>query len=337
MPLQLRFACFAVSVISLGGCFRDISPPRIEFSATDIDLGRVAVSSEPREIRFRFVNAGGTDLRVTRLGLSCTCTNANVSEHTIVPLAEADVLVRVMASESGRHSASVDAFSNDPANPQVRLTLTWEGVAQIAADPSEPDFGRVRPGAISRHVVKLKSEGTDAASLVKDVAAMPEGVLSAQLSPAGDLVIDFTAPDRKDPAAGLVILTFNGDEQTSLHVPVRWRVQDVIEAVPPKLLLGVGAPGTALRRDVLLLSDGAQLEVGGVTIDGLPGASTQMRREAEDKIILTVESTLPERSGPMDGTVRIECVAPERRTILVPVSAFVTENVAVTQEAGAEP
>lgn len=103
--------------------------PSIEVSPQSYNFGP-ANYGEKLGHAFTVTNIGNQTLEITKVATSCGCTTAEVSQTSILPGQQADLAVTydtgVMtgAHAKGQQERIIYLKSNDPANPQVEVTIT---------------------------------------------------------------------------------------------------------------------------------------------------------------------------------------------------------------------
>ena len=111
------------------------------FEKTVHDFGQVGPRSK-NVCEFRFKNTGTNTLTVQRrIGSTCGCTATMLTQTDYAPGEEGAIQVTYTASSiptTARKTLTV--HSNDPKNPQVRLTIAAKIATQIAYEPKQLDL-----------------------------------------------------------------------------------------------------------------------------------------------------------------------------------------------------
>lgn len=315
-------------------------PPRIHFAQHKRDLGEIPITPEGRDVVFRFVNRGLSELRVTGLVSSCGCDDVNVENPLVAPGAEATITVRIISQQSEARSASVTVHSNDPARPRVVLQVSWRAVAPLEFEPLSLNFGALLPAQRVEQTVKLLQHGADpqrAVCRVEQVECFPSGQVSAAFveqpatadSVAHKLLrVSLTAGENSGAAHGRIVVTLQVCWRESLTIPVSWRVQDVIEATPARLFLGSGRGGEVFAKNVLILArPGEVLKIKNIRFQNqISGARATWKRLTSSQILVHVEYELSEMPGRQTRELIVQCTEPVVRTVRVPVSAYVLQR-----------
>lgn len=137
------------------------APPRLAFTETAYDFGRVAQGA-PVEHHFTFVNDGDTALSIVDLRAACDNQVTLLGGPEIAPHAGGAVYGRFDTDAVfGPQRRTITVYSNDPTQRAVLLTLIGEVVLDVAADPPQVYLGAVPPGVPVVREVALRS-GNDA-------------------------------------------------------------------------------------------------------------------------------------------------------------------------------
>lgn len=97
--------------------------PVMYFSETQHDFGTVK-EGQVVDYTFNFVNKGEAQLQIRDVKTSCGCTAALVSSNSIEPGKEGTIKVQLdTKNRVGKMSRRVTIYSNDPANPDMVLTI----------------------------------------------------------------------------------------------------------------------------------------------------------------------------------------------------------------------
>lgn len=341
--LCLRSFVVCAGALSLG-CENATSPsgpPLIHFPRVSQDLGEISIAPQGRDVEFSFVNRGLSPLHVSRLVTSCGCVDAVARPATVAPGGTGTIAVRIAPAESEEKRASVAVHSDDASNPVAHISLSWRAVAPLDIDPVLLEFGSVRPGVAVERTVKLNRQATTVSELpcsVSRVECSPAGAIRCKLEdrlvggPASAtqlLRVTLMPGDESGYQRGTIQLHLNQCWRPNLSVSVQWRVQDVIEAAPNSLSLGVGKPAETCSRKVVISSiAGTTLAIDRIELhDADAGAHLELLQHGKDRFLAEISWEFPETLGPYRNELLIYCRQPETRILVVPVSAVVLSPV----------
>ena len=334
-------ALAALAIASGAGCWPDDTtrlgaaagrPPRavfdrVEATAVDIPAGA------PHVFQFQLTNRGGSDLHLSGVDSSCGCTAASASAEVLPPGASATVSAEIRPRHAEKRRAKLLVRTDDPDVRSSVLRIAWEAVAPLSPDSPELDFGELRPWETAERTVRLVRHLSAGESAGRPVAADTSGPATMEARLDGDRIfVTVTAPAEPGAGVGRVTVRLVGGRADALTVPVAWRVRGVLDADPPRLFLGGGAPGTDCGgRVIVTMRAGveftdAELRPGsGRTAGWEQSLAIDARRIADRRFLLEMAGPLPADAG------RRTCVLLVRgrdgsgtpHELLIPVSSTV--------------
>lgn len=127
----------AVAVLASLTCTAAFAQPKIKFSKTEHDFGKIS-DAQPVTFTFEFVNEGNQPLIVTNAAPSCGCTTPEWTREPVLPGKTG--LIKAQYNPVGRGTGpftkTISVTTNgDPAN--AVLTIRGEAVAGSSAAASE--------------------------------------------------------------------------------------------------------------------------------------------------------------------------------------------------------
>lgn len=181
MSASARVLLVAILVLS-GGCqevgLGDVSfaelgfgtaptprqPPRLAFTETAYDFGRVA-QGDPVEYNFTFTNDGDAALNIIDVRAACDTQVTLVGGNEIAAHDGGAIQGRFDTDAAvGPQRRTLTVYSNDPQQRAVLLTMTGEVLLDVIADPAQVYLGAVPPGMSVVREVALRT-GSDAIRL----------------------------------------------------------------------------------------------------------------------------------------------------------------------------
>jgi hypothetical protein len=113
--------------------------PKITFAAMSHDFGRIAPGSTNNICEFAFTNTGNTNLLISDLRNSCSCTLSLLEndKREYAPGESGKILAGYTDTELGQAIKHIYVFTNDPINPRVELAIKAEVVAPIDFEPKK--------------------------------------------------------------------------------------------------------------------------------------------------------------------------------------------------------
>lgn len=125
--LFLRIVLVSLIVAPAWGSAEDFLP-KISFEQTVCDLGRVGLGTK-NSCEFKFRNTGQGPLRITNVKSTCGCTVAQLEKKEYAPGESGTIEVTYTAPNTTTATQkSIYVWSNDKANPNIRLTIKAEVV-----------------------------------------------------------------------------------------------------------------------------------------------------------------------------------------------------------------
>lgn len=134
-----------------------VQGPRIASDAPVFDFG-VADNAQPIDHTFVIRNDGDTTLVIERVRPTCGCTVANITKKELAPGETSEISTRLsLPGRTGHQSKVLIVYSNDPEQPEYRLTLTGEMSSTITVNPARQFIGQVNPGQKVDMTVSLEA------------------------------------------------------------------------------------------------------------------------------------------------------------------------------------
>ena len=125
---------------------------------------------------FKIKNVGDGPLRLTDHRSTCKCTASSYPTHPILPGQEAEVtVVWKTQSNDGNFEQSTAVLTNDPAMPELELTIQGDVLVHVGAEPQVFNFADVRPDE-AKEVSSLISSQVWEEFTVSDVTPTLEGI-----------------------------------------------------------------------------------------------------------------------------------------------------------------
>jgi len=134
----LMMICIILLTVIISGCANS-ETARIELSQDSFDLGDINPDDGIRTEIFFVKNTGVLPLKITSIGTSCGCTEAEVESDEILPGEQTQLTVTydpsVHPGLTGKINRVVYIKSNDPFNEEIELNLV--GNSLPSSKPSE--------------------------------------------------------------------------------------------------------------------------------------------------------------------------------------------------------
>jgi hypothetical protein len=209
--------------------YSQIVGPKISYQESNYDFGTVN-EGEVVEHNFEIYNTGGDVLRINHVRASCGCTAVKPEKDDLEPGEGTTIKVSFnTARRKGNQRKHVYVLSNDPLNPEVRLSFTANiikgaGGEKTAAKPVlkfdkyQHNFGRVTEGEVAEWNVGFRNLGNKPLNIkeVKSSCGCAAAVVSSKsLKPGeeGKLNIKFDTKDRSGKVTRTVTVFSDDPEQ----------------------------------------------------------------------------------------------------------------------------
>jgi hypothetical protein len=309
------------------GCRRadpaSVERPQIVIPDPHRELKAVAASPDPLQLVYVIENRQSVPLRLLERRLSCTCLGSRISRDLVPPWGSAEVTIELALNEPGRKQASVTLVT-DAALPHPVISVDWDVVAPIACTEAMIDFGLLLPGTRTERSINL-TKRLPKYRIISVESPAPPLVVSAwsQDDESGTVRLAVEAPETIGAGHGTLTVRAENTWPESFTVPVRWRVRNEIEAVPPRLYLGATKGASLQGRFALSDYRGRAIEIerieclsgGPVTANLFPGTTGVS--------VVEVSAAPSTESGAVTNDLRVHVQAPTACAVDVPISYVV--------------
>lgn len=270
-PSARAFAWLAMALLLLLGALPTaLAAPSLEAATTTIDFGRV-IQGQQAVQTLTLKNSGDAALVLGKIQSSCGCTAATLEATTVPPGGTTQLTITLTTTgRQGEQHKSLLLTSNDPARPQLALTVKAVIQVEFAVVPAPPDFGTVEQGqSISLHVAIVRTTGPlpavaaikaavfDPLQVVRHLPIRPDlpGLAGTADQPAAEATAQ--------PAANAVAATGTAlPPARPLHPTTTptWLTAKVV--TPPAAATATTAPGAGTAALPLLVTLGADAPLG---------------------------------------------------------------------------
>jgi hypothetical protein len=326
LTLSLAFAA--------AGLAADKPQPKIVVATPIHDFGPVDKTAKITH-EFEIRNEGTAELRIREARADCACAVATF-DASIAPGASGKVRVELdPVALLGPVSKIVTLFTNDPAAPEVRLTLKAAVKPALAMKPGYVRYLYVQKeqtGVVTQTV--WATDGADFRivavkspySFVKTSfwEAKPEERLPDH--PGKQWKISTTIePDAPvGPLAKMVEITTDHPRQKDLELPVSGFVRPIIAVTPPDGDLGTRKRGEPFNGTLKVQNFATEpIAVTEVTSD-IKGLGVKFETVTEGRVYRVQVILAPDIPiGPFSGKIQIKTASPKIPVIDVPLSGTI--------------
>lgn len=299
-----------------------VQGPRIFCEQPEFDFG-TADSQSVVEHTFIFKNIGDTTLEIGQVKPACGCTVADITPRSVPPGGEATMVARLnLQGRSGHQSKSITINSNDPENPQYRVTMSGNASQSIMASPDRLIFGQMQPGQEvtlssdiqftgpqgSFNIVNIETNDANLTATLETVEAGRRYKLNATYK-AGGMV---------GAANATVRLHTDNPQRPVIDLPVIVNVIGELVYAPNELALPAQTDGNPLTRYIVIRPGSlAQFEIKNVVAPD-PAIKVNIFPFGGQGYRIQLENITP--SDALNGTsVRVETSASYMSVIEIPV------------------
>jgi Protein of unknown function (DUF1573) len=279
---------------------------------------------------FDIRNDGKAPLEITDVRPSCGCTVAKF-DRTIAPGQTGKVNVEIdTATFGGPVSKGVTVFTNDPATPQIELTVRADVEPFIQVKPGYARYITVQGEKEKGHIVQtLWAPDGAALEVVKVESPYPylkvdfhEATAEERMTdaPGRQWRIDMTLDHDAAPVgalAGYLLVHVNHPKQKLVQIPISGFVRPVIAVTPPTANFG-SIELKEPQKAVLNIRAFSTEPIRITSIDAGKGVDAQLESVQEGReyqVRLTLKPELGK--GPINHKITIHTDSPKKPTIEV--------------------
>ena len=301
--------------------------PKVAVSTPLYDFGS-ALEGQMVTHTFTIKNNGQGYLDITGVKTSCGCTTGQPSKMHVAPGDTSDIAVSFDTHfQKGHQVRTITAFTNDPDNPQVAMTMQGIVKKQVEAVPGEIAFGDVKRGTEGTREILVgdlnPARGTFSvgpisnsnSSIKVDQEKRPDG------KPGALLKVSLLKTMPTGPFNDSIKITTN---RVPLQVDVFGTVTGDLNIDPAQVSFGIVPRGQDIVRIFKLSNQGAHpVKVLDVASSSPAVAATAepVTPGKEYKVTVTLRHGTPD--GQLRGNLTIKTDDPDQATLNVPFYAIV--------------
>jgi hypothetical protein len=248
----LLAAAVAVSAQTPDSPDRTSTAPKLEFSPDHYDFGEVWEGVELKQV-FTIRNTGNAPLELSGMKTTCSCTVPSQPASPLAPGATTTITITYDSLRVGKASQRVTFKTNDPAKPELVLSVKGEVKPIFAAQPPRGiRFDRVEPASVTSRAMKLKNRYSRPVEL-KLKEGQEFGNFDVQLKEIKkgqeyELVATTKPPLRLGQNRANVKLLTGLDQPAELTYYVFASAQPSVFIAPYKLMIGPEAEGITKKQ-----------------------------------------------------------------------------------------
>lgn len=356
LPLATIAGCDGRNSASsaVGSGTKAVSRHTLRVEPPVVDLGSILVDSPVTTVegKVQLWNDRTEPIRITSVTKRCECTTLLLDKPVILPSSSAQLTARIkVGDQPGPRQTMVTVVCEDRSIPDQDILFTWETKTRLFTDSQSSNLGRLVKGVQETRRFPLRLRAMSLCPDCRLTAESNHGLLSASASlapvPAGrshDVsrslqgadaaeigYLEVAIASESDPgdySGGVAVELHCGSAvRTSSFVPVSWSVRAPIEAMPPRLSLGVCAPGQIVEREVSLTSSLTRpFSITGVSCEPssiLINSQTDRGERIDHKVRLGFRMDVSQGLGRGKLTIKVTGKGLSDSQLVVPVSFIV--------------
>ncbi|HVN64704.1 MAG TPA: DUF1573 domain-containing protein, partial [Candidatus Binataceae bacterium] len=224
---------------------------------------------------FKVENTGKGYLDIRGVKTSCGCTAAKPTKTHLAPGESSEIAVGFDTRfESGHQERVITASTNDPKNPEIKMTMQGTIKPQVAAVPKDVDFGSVKKGTGAEKTVMLEDLMPEKEKFKAGPATNSNHSIKATLEPRtdgkpGEVLHVALLPSMPIGPFDDTIKIVNN--RMPLQVDVFGAVKGDLTVSPQQVSFGIVSPGQGAVRILRLTNSSASraIRVLNITSDNV--------------------------------------------------------------------
>jgi len=232
-----------------------VQGPRIACDEPNFDFGTVD-NQTTVEHTFVIKNTGDTTLEITQVKPACGCTVAEMTEKMVPPGGESHVTAKLsLQGRSGLQSKAITIFSNDPQNPQFRVSINGTAAQSIQIAPERLMFGQVGPGQTAEQFIDISGLAPEPFHITAVEPSGAELAATSEVQEEGKkyrISVKLTGPTQVGPYNGNLRLGTDNPSRPVIDIPIIANIVGEIIYAPAELPIPAETGGTPLTRYIVL-------------------------------------------------------------------------------------
>ena len=295
--------------------------PRIVCDEPLYDFG-TADSQSTIEHTFVIRNAGDTTLEISNVRPACGCTLANISEKMIPPGGESQITARLsLQGRNGPQSKPITILSNDPQNPEYRVTLAGTVATAINVTPDRLMFGQIGTAQTIELFVEIGGMVPEPFTITGIETSLPELITEQETVQEGKqyrIKARLTGPAQPGPINASLIVRTDHPSRPTINIPIIANVVGEMIYAPSVIELPATAGATPVTRYIVLRPGSlAQFELKSVKLPD-PNMKSNIYPFGDQGYRIQIENIVvtPELNGK---TIILETSGTTMATIEIPL------------------
>ena len=230
--------------------------PVIFFDNSDFNFGQIYKGQKVEHI-YKFENRGNVTLEIKKVKPSCGCTAVILTNKTIPPGETGEIKTTFNSGTyRGNIKKSITVSSNDPNNPNHRLTISGQIIEDISIKPVNINFGSIflDKGTDKTVTVTIKSQTEPDFKINKITPSKPFINASIAEEKDGEYIINVTLKDYRKIGrfSGKIYLETNSTKQQKAVIPFFGEIAGDVTVYPKRIYFGNVTEGKELTQKVFV-------------------------------------------------------------------------------------
>ncbi len=340
--LFITWQCFVNTEVTgaettpVGDKSTDVSLPEkrpvIFFDNSDFNFGQIYKGQKVEHI-YKFENQGDDTLEIKKVKPSCGCTAVILTNKTIPPGETGEIKTTFNSGTyRGNIKKSISVLSNDPDNPNHRLTISGQIIEEINIKPVNINFGSIflDKGTDKTVTVTIKSQTEPDFKINKITPSKPFIDASIAEEKDGEYIINVTLKDYRKIGrfSGKIHLETNNQKQQKAIIPFFGEIAGDVTAYPKRIYYGIVTEGKELTQKVFVKinREGIKVLDTKLTPDFLSVRIDE--KYGQNNPHCLIEITLPKDAaiGNLNGLLELHTNSKQQPIIKIPITGNVKKG-----------
>lgn len=294
--------------------------PRISFAENRYDFGKIYIG-ESLKHGFKFKNIGSDELIIKNVKSSCGCTAALVSKDRLLNNEEGEVEIKFNpGSFVGKVTKSVVVNSNDPENPQYKLTITGEIIEEVIVNQKLINFGIIKKGGTRTRNIEIKTV-PELNIEIKKVESPNPYITIAQNKIQDNhynYQVEISEYDYVGRFTGIIFIYTSSSKQERIDIPFFGEIVGDITFYPEVLSFGYMQKGQDVKKTVIVNFMNKDIKIEKIEID--PDIGNYQVSELHNSKKIDVKLGKDSAVGKITGNLKIYTNSSIQPVINIPIN-----------------
>ena len=303
--------------------------PAIFFDNPDFNFGQI-YKGEKVEHVYKFENQGNDTLEIKKVKPSCGCTAVILTEKTIPPGETGEIKTTFNSGTyRGNIKKSISVLSNDPDNPNHKLTISGQIIEEINIKPVNINFGSISSDKSTDKTVTvtIKSQTEPDFKINKITPSKPFIDASIAEEKDGEYIINVTLKDYRKIGrfSGKIHLETNNKKQQKAIIPFFGEIAGDVTAYPKRVYYGIVTEGKELTQKVFVKinKEGIKVLDTKISPDFLSIKIDEKYEQNNPHCLIEVKLNKEAAVGKLNGLLELHTNSKQQPVIKIPITGEV--------------